>query len=77
MTSGRVWQFERRGNSRKIDQPKGRWTVIVLGLILVVVGALLDVGIVLTIGVILLIVGVIFWLLGALGRPVFGRRYYY
>jgi hypothetical protein len=51
--------------------------VIVLGLILVIVGALLDVGIVLTIGVILLIVGLIFWLLGALGRPVFGRRYYY
>jgi hypothetical protein len=39
--------------------------------------ALLDVGIVLTIGVILLIVGVIFWLLGALDRPVFGRPYYY
>ena len=39
--------------------------------------ALLDVGIVLTIGVILMIVGLIVWLLGALDRPVFGRRYYY
>jgi hypothetical protein len=51
--------------------------LIFLGLILVVVGALVDVGIVLTIGVILLVVGVIFWILGALDRPVFGRRYYY
>jgi Family of unknown function (DUF6131) len=51
--------------------------LIFLGLILVVVGALVNVGIVLTLGVILLVIGVIFWILGALGRPVFGRRYYY
>ena len=51
--------------------------MIFLGLILVVVGALVNVGIVLTLGVILLVIGVIFWILGALGRPVFGRRYYY
>jgi hypothetical protein len=51
--------------------------LIFLGLILVVVGALVNVGIVLTLGVILLVIGVIFWILGALNRPVFGRRYYY
>jgi hypothetical protein len=51
--------------------------LIFLGLILVVVGALVNVGIVLTLGVILLVIGVIFWILGALDRPVFGRRYYY
>jgi hypothetical protein len=51
--------------------------VIVLGLILAIAGALLDVGIILTIGVILIVVGVIFWILGALDRPVLGRRYYY
>jgi hypothetical protein len=51
--------------------------VIVLGIILAVVGALIDVGILVTIGVILVIVGLIFWLLGALDRPVLGRRHYY
>jgi hypothetical protein len=48
-----------------------------LGVVLVILGALLDIGILLTIGVILLVVGVVFWILGALDRPVFGRRYYY
>jgi hypothetical protein len=54
-----------------------RSTLIVLGVVLVILGALLDIGILFTIGVILLVVGVIFWILGALDRPVFGRRYYY
>jgi hypothetical protein len=51
--------------------------LIVLGVVLVILGALLDIGILLTIGVILLVVAVVFWILGALDRPVFGRRYYY
>jgi membrane-bound ClpP family serine protease len=72
-----VFGIVRVGQLQDGSNPNGRWTLIVLGLILVVVGALLDVGIVLTIGVVLLIVGLIFWLLGALDRPVFGRRYYY
>lgn len=29
------------------------------------------------IGVILLLVGLVFWILGAAGRPVGGRRYWY
>jgi len=51
--------------------------VIILGLVLAVAGALLDIAILVTLGVILIVVGLIFWLLGALDRPVFGRRYYY
>ena len=51
--------------------------MIALGVVLVILGALLDIGILLTIGIILLVVGVVFWILGALDRPVFGRRYYY
>jgi hypothetical protein len=51
--------------------------LIILGLVLAIVGALIDVGILVTIGVILIIVGVVLWILGALNRPVFGRRYYY
>ena len=51
--------------------------MIILGLVLAVAGALLDIAILVTLGVILIVVGLIFWLLGALDRPVFGRRYYY
>jgi Family of unknown function (DUF6131) len=51
--------------------------VIILGLVLAIVGALIDVGILVTIGVILIVVGVIFWIFGALDRPVMGRRHYY
>jgi hypothetical protein len=51
--------------------------VIILGLVLAIAGALLDIGILVTLGVILIVVGVIFWILGALDRPVLGRRYYY
>jgi hypothetical protein len=51
--------------------------MVVLGIVLIILGALLDVGILYTIGVILLVVGVILWILGAIGRPFLGRRYYY
>jgi hypothetical protein len=55
----------------------GRKTLIVLGIILLILGALLDLGILWLIGGILLVLGVIFWILGALGRAVGGRRHYY
>jgi hypothetical protein len=51
--------------------------MIVLGIILVVIGALLNAGILYSLGGILVVVGVILWILGAVGRPVAGRRYYY
>jgi hypothetical protein len=51
--------------------------MIILGLILLILGAVLNVGILWTIGIILVIVGVILWILGAVGRPVAGRRYYW
>jgi hypothetical protein len=51
--------------------------MIVLGIILVVIGALLNVGLLYSLGGILVVVGVILWILGAVGRPVAGRRYYY
>jgi hypothetical protein len=51
--------------------------VIILGVILVIIGAIADIGILYTIGAILVVVGVILWLLGAIGRPLAGRRYYY
>ena len=51
--------------------------MIVLGVVLLILGALLNVGILYAIGGILIILGVIFWILGAMGRAVGGRRHYY
>ncbi len=40
-------------------------------------GLLLDVGILYTIGAILAVVGVILWILGAMGRQIGPRVHYY
>ena len=51
--------------------------MIVLGLILLILGYLLNLGILVTIGIILIVVGVIFWILGSMDRAVMGRRRWY
>jgi hypothetical protein len=51
--------------------------MIILGIILLVVGYLVHIPILYTIGIILLIIGAILWILGAVGRPVAGRRYWF
>lgn len=51
--------------------------MIILGIILLIVAALVDVPILWTIGIILVVVGAILWILGALGRGIGGRRHYY
>ncbi|MCW2654515.1 MAG: Uncharacterized protein JWR32_5491 [Mycobacterium sp.] len=51
--------------------------MIVLGAILLILGFVLKISILWTIGVILLIIGAVLWILGAVGRPVAGRRYWY
>ena len=51
--------------------------MIVLGLILLLLGYFLNVSILWTIGIILIIVGAVLWILGAVGRPVGGRRHYW
>jgi hypothetical protein len=51
--------------------------MIILGIILLIIGALLGVGLLYALGGILVVIGVILWILGAVGRPVAGRRYYY
>lgn len=51
--------------------------MIVLGAILLILGFVLDIGILSTIGVILLVVGAVLWILGAVGRPVGGRKVWY
>jgi hypothetical protein len=51
--------------------------VIILGLILLLIGFVTGIAIVWTIGMILLVVGLVLWLLGAMGHAVGGRRHYY
>ena len=51
--------------------------MIILGLILIVLGVLINISILYTIGIILLVVGLVLELLGALDRPFLGRRHYF
>jgi hypothetical protein len=51
--------------------------MLILGLILLVLGLVLDIGILWTIGIIVLVVGAVLFLLGATGRAVGGRRHWY
>jgi hypothetical protein len=51
--------------------------MIVTGVILIILGYFLNVGLLYTIGGILLVVGLIFWLLGALDHPIGGRAHYW
>ena len=51
--------------------------MIILGLILLLIGFLAKIAIVWTIGLGVLVVGLVFLLLGAVGRGVGGRRHYW
>ncbi|MEU4155203.1 hypothetical protein [Actinoplanes sp. NPDC026670] len=51
--------------------------MLVIGLILLLLGYLLNVSILYTIGVILLVIGAVLWVLGAVGRPVGGRKVWF
>jgi hypothetical protein len=51
--------------------------MIILGLILLLIGFLAAIPIVWTIGIVVLVVGLVFLLLGAVGRGVGGRRHYW
>lgn len=59
------------------DVPPPEDTMIILGVILLVIGLVAGIGILWTIGIILVAVGVVLWILGAVGREVGGRRHYY
>ncbi|WP_156749964.1 hypothetical protein [Mycobacterium sp. E2479] len=51
--------------------------MIILGIILLVVGYFTGLSILYTIGGILVVVGIILWILGAVGRPVAGRKVWF
>ncbi|MET9694170.1 MULTISPECIES: DUF6131 family protein [Streptomyces] len=51
--------------------------MIILGVILLVIGFVAGISILWTIGAILVVIGVILWILGALGHSVGGRKHYW
>ncbi len=51
--------------------------MIILGIILAVIGYVTGVSILYSIGALLVVVGVILWILGAVGRPVGGRKVWF
>jgi hypothetical protein len=51
--------------------------MIILGIVLLILGYLTNIGILVTLGIILVVIGVVLWILGSMGRPVGGRRYWW
>ncbi|HZD24245.1 MAG TPA: hypothetical protein VE569_12715 [Acidimicrobiia bacterium] len=51
--------------------------MFILGVILIILGALLHIGILYTLGWILAVIGLILWLLGVAGRPIGPRAHYW
>jgi hypothetical protein len=52
--------------------------MIALGVILIILGLVFPgLHILWTLGIVLLVVGAVLWILGSVGRPVAGRRYWY
>ncbi|MFD3439663.1 DUF6131 family protein [Streptomyces sp. NPDC058685] len=51
--------------------------MIILGLILLIIGAIAGLGILWTIGLILIAVGAALWILGKVGHAVGGRQHYW
>lgn len=51
--------------------------MILLGVILIIIGAVAGIPILYSIGAILAVIGVILWVLGAIGRGVGGRSHYW
>ena len=51
--------------------------MIILGVILLILGAVLNISILWILGVILAVVGGVLWLLGSMNRQVGARRHYW
>ncbi|WP_406379136.1 DUF6131 family protein [Streptomyces sp. NBC_01618] len=51
--------------------------MIILGVILLVIGLVAGISILWTIGIVLVAIGIVFWVLGAVGHAVGGRRHYW
>lgn len=51
--------------------------MVILGIVLLILGYFFAIPILTTLGVVLLVIGAVLWILGSVGRPVAGRRYWY
>lgn len=51
--------------------------MIILGIVLIVLGLLFNLGVLVTLGIILALIGVVLWVLGSVGHGVGGRRTWY
>lgn len=51
--------------------------MVVLGVVLLILGYLFHISLLWTIGIVLIVIGAVLWVLGSVGRPVGGRRYWY
>ena len=51
--------------------------MIILGLVLLLLGFLLEIPILWTIGIVLVVVGAVLYLVGSTGRAIGGRRHWY
>jgi hypothetical protein len=51
--------------------------MIVLGAVLLILGLIFGINILWTIGIVLIVIGAVFWILGATGRAVGGRKVWY
>ncbi|MFL0180039.1 MULTISPECIES: hypothetical protein [unclassified Mycobacterium] len=51
--------------------------MIGLGVLLLILGLVFNIYVLWAVGIVLLVVGAVFWILGSVGRPVAGRRYWY
>jgi hypothetical protein len=55
----------------------GRHFVIILGVILLIIGGLLDIPVLWILGILLAVIGGVLWLLGSMDRKVGPRRHYW
>lgn len=51
--------------------------MILLGVILIIIGAVASISILYTIGIILVVIGIVLWVLGAMGREIGGRKHWF
>jgi hypothetical protein len=51
--------------------------MIVLGVVLLILGFVFGIQLLWSIGIVLLVIGAVLWIMGAVGRPVAGRRYWF
>lgn len=51
--------------------------MIVLGVILLIIGFVTSISFLWTIGIVLALIGLILWIMGAVGHEVGGRRHYF